>query len=102
MHRDVRPALPVHDDFFAVVHLRGVGGQLLLAGAALLGQPGVEQDGEREPGAPVGDQGGRTWSLTTAKADEGVVEDYSLRFSPNVPPVLSFVPEHVFTVGRGE
>jgi hypothetical protein len=42
---------------------------------------------------------GKTWSLTTAKADEGVVEDYSIRLSTNLPPLLSLVPEHVFTVG---
>ena len=51
---------------------------------------------------PAGDDAGKTWSLTTAKADEGVVEDYSIRFSANVPPVLALVPEHVFTVRPGE
>jgi hypothetical protein len=45
---------------------------------------------------------GKTWSLTTAKADEGVVEDYSIRLSTNLPPVLSLAPDHVFTVGRGK
>jgi hypothetical protein len=43
---------------------------------------------------------GKTWSLTTARADEGVVEDYSIRLSTNLPPVLSLTREHVFTVGR--
>ncbi len=47
---------------------------------------------------PVGDGAGKTWSLATSRADEGVIEDYSLRFSSNVPPVLALVPEHVFTV----
>jgi hypothetical protein len=47
---------------------------------------------------PAGDHAGKTWSLATAKADEGVVEDYSIRFSANIPPVLSLVPEHVFKV----
>jgi len=51
---------------------------------------------------PAGEHAGKTWSLATAKADEGVVEDYSIRFSANVPPVLSLVPEHVFTVRPGK
>jgi len=51
---------------------------------------------------PVGNRAGKTWSLATAKADEGVVEDYSIRISSNVPPVLALVPEHVFTAGPKE
>lgn len=45
---------------------------------------------------PAGDHAGKTWSLATVKADEGVVEDYTIRLSTNIPPVLSLVPEHVF------
>ena len=45
---------------------------------------------------------GKTWSLATAKADKGVVEDYSIEFSENMPPVLSLAPQHVFTFGRSE
>ncbi|HUT88446.1 MAG TPA: hypothetical protein VMY37_03025 [Thermoguttaceae bacterium] len=65
-------------------------GQTTLAGATV------------EIKVAAGDHAGKTWSLATAKADEGVVEDYSIRFSANVPPVLSLVPEHVFTVRPGE
>ena len=50
----------------------------------------------------VADGAGKTWSLSTAKADKGVVEDYSLEFSENMPPVLSLTPQQVFTFGGKE
>ena len=46
--------------------------------------------------------GGKTWSLVTTKADEGVVEDHSIEFSENLPPVLSLTPQHVFTFGESK
>ena len=51
---------------------------------------------------PTGTNAGGTWSLATAKADEGVVEDYSIRFTANLPPVLSLDSQLVFTTGGGE
>jgi hypothetical protein len=51
---------------------------------------------------PVGDNAGKTWSMVTAKADEGVVEDYSIRLSTGLPAVLSLAPEQVFTTSEEE
>ncbi len=59
-------------------------------------------DAQVQINVPAADHAGRTWSLATAKADQGVVEDYSIRLSANVPPVLSLVPEHVFTIRSGK
>lgn len=39
---------------------------------------------------------GGTWSLETVSADKGVLEDYSIELSSNLPPVLSLAPAHVF------
>ncbi len=47
---------------------------------------------------PVGDQAGKTWSLEVAKADEGVLEDNSIKLDPKLPPTLSLAPEHVFDI----
>ena len=44
----------------------------------------------------VGSHAGKTWSLRIEKADEGVLEDWSLRLGKCVPNVLSFTPESVF------
>jgi hypothetical protein len=45
---------------------------------------------------PVGDRPTGTWSLEITQADEGVLEDNSIKLGPNLPPVLSFLPQHVF------
>jgi hypothetical protein len=45
---------------------------------------------------PVGDRATGTWSLEITRADEGFLEDSSIKLGPNLPPVLSFLPEHVF------
>ena len=39
---------------------------------------------------------GGVWSLETARADEGVLEDYSLGLDAKLLPCLSFAPQHVF------
>lgn len=39
---------------------------------------------------------GKVWSLEAVRADEGVIEDYSITLSENIPPVLAFVPEYTF------
>ena len=39
---------------------------------------------------------GEVWSLEAVHADEGVIEDYSITLSENIPPVLAFVPEYTF------
>ncbi len=44
----------------------------------------------------VGDRPAGTWSLEITRADEGVLEDNSIKLGPEIPPVLSLVPEHVF------
>jgi len=41
---------------------------------------------------------GKVWSLEAVRADEGVIEDYSVTLGETLPPVLSLVPEHVFTI----
>ncbi|MCD6507402.1 hypothetical protein J7M22_12375 [Candidatus Poribacteria bacterium] len=49
----------------------------------------------------AGDLAGRTWSLQLTKADEGILEDHSIRLDPKLPPVLSLSPEHVFDSNTG-
>jgi len=44
----------------------------------------------------VGNGAGKTWSLETARADEGVIEDHTLRLDAKLPPVVAFTREHVF------
>jgi len=41
---------------------------------------------------------GQIWSLGLTKADEGVIEDNSIKLDPKLPPILSLIPEHVFTI----
>jgi hypothetical protein len=53
---------------------------------------------EVEVTAPVGDQGGKTWSVSLSKAAEGVLEDASLRLDPKLPPTVSLTPEQVLRV----
>ena len=48
---------------------------------------------------PAGGHAGKTWSLLTSRADKGVIEDYSIKLSTKVTPVLAFAPEDVFTPG---
>ncbi|MFO7947325.1 MAG: hypothetical protein R6V19_10975 [Armatimonadota bacterium] len=50
---------------------------------------------------PVGDYHDAVWALQVTKADEGVLEDSSLTLAPNLPPVVSLVPEHVFDFNDG-
>ncbi|MHB8996316.1 MAG: hypothetical protein ACYC63_13815 [Armatimonadota bacterium] len=51
--------------------------------------------GEVEVTAAVGDQGGKTWSVSLSKAAEGVLEDASLRLDPKLPPTVSLTAEQV-------
>ncbi|NOY80644.1 MAG: hypothetical protein GXP31_06525 [Kiritimatiellaeota bacterium] len=39
-----------------------------------------------------------TWCIETARADEGVIEDNTLRLDPKLVPVLSLAPEQVFGI----
>ena len=50
---------------------------------------------------PVGNGGGQTWSLQTARADQGVIEDHTLRLDAKLPPVLSFAEAHAFAAQPG-
>ncbi|HHX39957.1 MAG TPA: hypothetical protein GX715_08335 [Armatimonadetes bacterium] len=54
----------------------------------------------RTASIPVSTAGhaGKVWSLAILKADEGVLEDNKLRLDAKLPPLLSFVPEHVFSL----
>ena len=45
---------------------------------------------------PVGAHGRKTWSVRIEKADEGVLEDWSIRLGKGVPNVLSLTPTDVF------
>lgn len=47
---------------------------------------------------PVGEQGGKVWSLTTARGDEGALEDNTLAVGGGLSPVLSYFPDEVFTI----
>jgi len=46
-------------------------------------------------GRPAG-----VWSLELAKADEGALEDASIKLGSGLPPVLALVPEHAFAAGK--
>jgi hypothetical protein len=46
---------------------------------------------------PVESHAGKTWSLRIEKADEGVLEDWSVRLGKSVPNVLSFTSDAVFS-----
>ncbi|NIA13140.1 MAG: hypothetical protein GWP08_03595 [Nitrospiraceae bacterium] len=43
-----------------------------------------------------GQRSAGTWSLATTQADEGILEDNSLTLDPQLPPVVSLLPQHVF------
>ncbi len=46
----------------------------------------------------AGKSAGEIWSLELTKADEGVLEDVSIRLDSKLPAVLSLSPEHVFGI----
>ncbi len=46
--------------------------------------------------APVASYGGKTWSLRIERADEGVLEDWSVQLGKQIPNVLSLTPADVF------
>lgn len=54
--------------------------------------------GTVEISVPVSGAGG-VWSIETARADAGVVEDYTLTLDAKTVPCLSLLPEHVFAAG---
>jgi len=45
---------------------------------------------------------GQIWSLELTRADEGVLEDSSIKLGPKLQPVLSLVPEDVFDSSQKE
>jgi hypothetical protein len=45
---------------------------------------------------PVGTSAGATWSLQLTRADEGTLEDHSVKLDSKLPPVLSLLPRQVF------
>jgi hypothetical protein len=47
----------------------------------------------------AGEHAGGVWSLAIGRADEGVLEDSTIRLGPNLPPVLSLRAEDVFGIG---
>jgi hypothetical protein len=53
-----------------------------------------------EIAVPLGSRPGGVWSLELARAEEGVLEDASITLGPGLAPILSLVPQHVFSVGR--
>ncbi len=62
---------------------------------AAVGQTTPER-GAVDVAVRAGGHAGQTWSLAVTKADEGFFEDGSVALSPELPPVLSLVPEHIF------
>ena len=47
----------------------------------------------------AGDHAGKTWSLELTRADEGVLEDSSIKLDAKLVPTLSLTPEQVFDLG---
>jgi len=66
---------------------------------AASGQTTFKQNRVRVTVRP-GANAGKTWSLSIGRADEGTLEDNQTALDVNVAPVLSFVPDQVFCVGR--
>jgi len=58
------------------------------------------RENQAEIHVSAGDQAGQVWSLAITRADEGVLEDNTLRLDPPLPPTVSLVPEHVFDFRR--
>lgn len=54
------------------------------------------QNTEAQVKVAVGGLAGKTWSLETTRADEGVLEDNTIKLDPKLPPTLSLTPGHVF------
>lgn len=54
------------------------------------------QNGKIEVAVQCADEDGGVFSLETARADVGVVEDYALTLDPKISLGFSMVPEHVF------
>ncbi|MFH1269072.1 MAG: hypothetical protein ABIK89_25375, partial [Planctomycetota bacterium] len=50
----------------------------------------------------TGDRAGGTWSLEITRADEGVLEDSTIKLDTKLPPTLSLTPEQVFEVGKSK
>lgn len=67
--------------------------------SAATGQTTLKQNRVAIPVRP-GAQAGKTWSLSIGRADEGTLEDNQTTLDTNAVPVLSFVPDQVFRVGR--
>lgn len=61
---------------------------------AAMGQSTIANNKVELP-VEVKGQGGKTWSVSVTKGDEGVLEDGSLTLDPKLPPAISFVPEQV-------
>lgn len=62
---------------------------------AASGQTAPGQSSVKIP-VPVKSYADQTWSLRIEKADEGVLEDWSIRFGKGIPNVLSLRPDDVF------
>ncbi|MFQ6099195.1 MAG: hypothetical protein ACE5O2_15795, partial [Armatimonadota bacterium] len=54
------------------------------------------QQGKVEIAVPVAGRAGEVWSLEVARADQGVLEDNTIKLDEKLPPTLSLIPEHVF------
>ena len=59
------------------------------------------EKGETKVEVESGDKAGGIWSLQLTKADEGILEDHSIRLDPKLSPVLSLTPECVFGKSEG-
>ena len=48
----------------------------------------------------AGEYASDVWSLELTRADEGVLEDHTIRLDPGLAPILSLTPEHIFGIRR--
>ncbi|MFV2065880.1 MAG: hypothetical protein ACC645_02800 [Pirellulales bacterium] len=51
---------------------------------------------------PVAPHGPGVWSVELSRADQGVLEDHTLKLDPRLTRVLSLLPEHVFSIEPSE
>jgi len=65
------------------------------------GQTSADQR-EKDIAVSAAGQAGAVWSLCITAADTGILEDNYVTLPPPLPPVLSLLPEHVFTAAAAE
>jgi len=87
------------------INIEGSGGETVRANVfdpdgnqAATGQTGPKEGNTRTIRVPAGKQAGAVWSLEITRADQGALEDNTIKLGPKLPPTLSLTPEQVFDV----